>query len=99
MLSSLGKQTSVFIWGNREVLDQKTLGYNFMISSIEKVWAKDYEIQGGEKLCKLGTLLINKAWHYKQNLNTKLSTLAFALSSNSANNLVRELKLKSLPTF
>lgn len=62
MLSSPRKQSSVFIWGNSGVLVQeKTLGYNFMISSIEEVWAKGYEIQGGEKLCKSGILLINVA--------------------------------------
>lgn len=54
-----------FLWGNSGVLVQKTAGYNFMISSIEKVWAKDYEIQGRKKLCKLENLWVNEAWHYK----------------------------------
>lgn len=63
MLSSPGKQSSVFIWGNSGELVQKILGYNFMIKQHRKGIGKDYEIQG-KKLCKLETLLINEAWHY-----------------------------------
>ena len=80
MLSSPGKQSSVFIWGNNEIwVQEKTLGYNLMISSIQEVWAKGYESQGEEKLRKLGPLLINVASHYDK--KTKLNSLVFALYS------------------
>lgn len=39
MLSSPGKQSSAFIWDNSGLLVQdKTLRYNFMVSSIEEVY-------------------------------------------------------------
>lgn len=57
MLSSPGKQSSVFIWGNSEIrVQEKILTDNLMISSTQQVQAKGYEIQGEEKLCKLGPL-------------------------------------------
>lgn len=48
-----------------------------MISSIEKVGAKGYEIQGEEKICTLGTLLISVTWHYDK--KTELHNLIFPL--------------------